>query len=150
MKHSIDKFITSRTVGVIGASNSRGKFGYTAYRELKRRGYTLYPVSISTGSVDGDRCFRNVRELPAEVENLLIILPPGSTEKLVDEIDTSVIKMVWLQNGAESDKAVALCLEKGIDVIYRQCILMHARPVRSYHLLHRWWRLASGKCMKND
>jgi uncharacterized protein len=145
MKDVIDKFIAPRIMGVVGASDSAGKFGYLAYRELKRRGYTLYPVNSFRRTIDGDRCFRSALELPQEVKNILVVLPPVRTENLVREIDPSAIKMVWMQNGAESEEAVAICREKGIDVIFKQCILMHARPVRSYHLLHRWWWMAAGK-----
>lgn len=150
MKDSIEKFIAPRIMGVVGATDSAGKFGYLAYRELKGRGYTLYPVNISRRTIDGDKCFPSVLDLPPEVKNILVILPPAGTENLVIEIGPSAINMVWMQNGAESEEAVALCKEKGIEVIYRQCILMHARPVRSYHLLHRWWWLASGQHKMND
>ena len=145
MKDLINKFIKPRTIGVVGATENAGKFGYLAYRELKRRGYRLYPVNTYRETIDGDKCFRSVFALPQEVKNILIILPPVGTEKLVREIDPSAIAMVWMQNGAESEEAVAICREKGIEVIYRQCILMHAGPVRSYHLLHRWWWIATGR-----
>ncbi|PKL38211.1 MAG: CoA-binding protein [Spirochaetae bacterium HGW-Spirochaetae-1] len=145
MKDLINKFIAPRVIGVVGATESAGKFGCLAYRELKRRGYKLYPVNTSRKTIDGDNCFRSVFDLPPEVKNILIILPPVSTEKLVREITKSAIGMVWMQNGAASEEAVAICMSKGIDVIYGRCILMHARPVRSYHLLHRWWWLATGQ-----
>ncbi len=49
----IDKFIVQRTMGIVGASDNEDKFGYLAYRELKRRGYTLYPVNnIKTIKID--------------------------------------------------------------------------------------------------
>ncbi|HUN53969.1 MAG TPA: CoA-binding protein [Smithella sp.] len=147
---AIDNFIAPRVMGVAGVSDNRKKFGYLAYIELKRRGYTLYPLNRSGKTIDGDICLSNVLELPPEVKNLLIILPPVLTEKLVKEIDPSAIKMVWMQNGAESEKAIRMCRGKRIDVIYKHCILMHARPVRSYHLLHRWWWLASMQNMNKE
>jgi predicted CoA-binding protein len=148
MKDDIEKFISPRIIGIIGASDNPEKFGCLACRELTRRGYTVYTVNNSRKTIDGNSCFQSVHDLPSGVTNLLVILPPAHTEKLVGEIDPAVIKMVWMQNGAESERAVALCGEKGIDVIYRQCILMHARPVRSYHLLHRWWYMVSGRFKK--
>ncbi len=144
----IIKFLEPRIIGVIGASDSKSKFGCFAYRELKNRGYRLYPVNSSRKYIDGDECFQSTHLFPGNVKNILIILPPLNTENLVREIDPSVIEMVWMQNGAESDEAVRTCRDKGIEVIYGQCILMHAKPVRSYHLLHRWWWLISGQDKK--
>jgi len=148
MKDSIKKFIAPRIMGVVGASDNPKKFGYLAYRELKKRGYTLYPVNTARTTIDGDTCFHSVHDLPPEVVHLLVVLPPQSTENLIREIDPSVIRMVWMQNGAESMEAVDMCREKEIEAVYRQCILMHASPVRSYHLLHRWWWMASPKKYK--
>lgn len=143
MKDSINKFIAPRIMGVVGASDNPEKFGYLAYRELKKRGYKLYPVNNFRRTIDGDTCFHSVHDLPKDVIHILVVLPPASTVKLIREIDPSAIKMVWMQNGAESMEAVDLCWEKEIEAIYKQCILMHASPVRSYHLLHRWWWMAS-------
>jgi len=145
MHESINRFIKPRSIAVLGASDNYNKFGYTAYRELKERGYSLYPISSFRKTIDGDFCFNSINELPQGVENLLIILPPELAKKIVMEIDPIIIKSVWLQNGAESAQAVRMCLEKGIDVIFRKCILMYATPVRSYHLLHRLWFRLKGK-----
>ena len=130
-------------MAVAGASNKEGKFGYLAYRELKARGFTLCPVHPSSVTVDGDRCYAAVGDIPGTIDSLLVILPPIQAETMLKELDARRIRMVWLQQGAESIESVRICLEKRIDVISGECILMHAHPVRSYHLLHRWWRLAT-------
>jgi predicted CoA-binding protein len=48
------------------------------------------------------------------------------------------IKKLWLQQGAESDEAIRICGEHGIDVLHGECILMFAEPTALIHRLHRW------------
>jgi uncharacterized protein len=143
IKNSIKRFLSHRTMAVAGASDHAEKFGYMAYRELKTRGFTLYPVHPSNITINGDRCYASVDDIPGSTESLLVILPPVRAEAMMKNLDARKIRLVWLQQGAESPGAVRICREKGIDVIAGECILMHAPPVRSYHLLHRWWRLAT-------
>jgi hypothetical protein len=90
----------------------------------------------------GERCHQSINELSDFIDRILIILPPTLTERIVMELNPAFISYVWMQNGAESPEAIRICREKGLQMIYVQCILMHAEPVRSYHLLHRWWEMS--------
>jgi predicted CoA-binding protein len=77
---AVERFIAPRTMGAAGASDNKDKFGYLAYRELKMRGYTLYPINSSGKTIDRDKCLHSVFDLPPEVNNLLIILPSALKE----------------------------------------------------------------------
>jgi predicted CoA-binding protein len=46
-----------------------------------------------------------------------------------------------MQQGAESDEAVALCREKGIAAVPGQCLMMHTEAGFP-HSIHRWlWKM---------
>jgi len=132
-------------MAVVGASNAREKFGNLACRELKTRGFRVYPVNPHENEICGERCYHTVNELDDRIDRILIVLPPILTEQIIMELNPAVISYVWMQNGAESSNAIRVCHEKGIKAIDGQCILMHAQPVRSYHLLHRRWTMLA-KC----
>jgi len=131
-----------RAMAVVGASNARDKFGNLACRELKTRGFGVFPVNPHESEICGERCYHTINELGDITDRLLIILPPDVTRQLVRNLDPEFVSYVWMQNGAESPEAIRICNAKGIKTIYGQCILMHAQPVRSYHLLHRWWTMS--------
>jgi hypothetical protein len=42
-----------------------------------------------------------------------------------------------LQQGTESPKAIQFCAEKRLKTVSKQCILMFAEPVASFHKVHR-------------
>lgn len=135
------EYLSPRAMTVVGASNARNKFGNLACRELKARGFRIFPVNPDAGEICGERCYHTVDELGAGIDRMLIILPPDMTHHVISTLDSGRVSYVWMQNGAESSEAIQECQAKGIKTIYGQCILMHAQPVRSYHRLHRWWRM---------
>ena len=138
----IREYQSSRAMAVVGASNAIDKFGNLACRELKTRGFGVFPVNPHESEICGERCYHTINELGDITDRLLIILPPDVTRQLVRNLDPEFVSYVWMQNGAESPEAIRICNAKGIKTIYGQCILMHAQPVRSYHLLHRWWTMS--------
>jgi len=59
-----------------------------------------------------------------------LITPPAVTEQLVPRAIAHGIRNIWMQPGAESPVAVALCREKGVNVIADgSCLLV----VLGYH-----------------
>ena len=136
------EYLSARAMAVVGASNTSGKFGNLVCRELKRRGFSVIPVNPHEKEICDERCYHTINELGTLIDRMLIVLPPDMTQKLVRDLNPEFVSYVWMQNGAESLEAVRICRMKGIKTIYRQCILMHAPPVRSYHLLHRWWTMS--------
>ena len=135
----IREYLFPRAMAIVGASNGRDKFGNFACRELKSRGFRVFPVNPRENEICGERCYHTINELGAVIDRMLMVLPPILTEQIIMELNPAIISYVWMQNGAESPEALRICHAKGIRTIYGQCILMHAEPVRSYHLLHRWW-----------
>ena len=76
------------------------------------------------------------------MDRALIIVPRSETENVVNDAARLGISHIWIQQGAESEKAVNFCKENGIKVIPGECILMFAEPTVFYHRLHRWiWNL---------
>jgi predicted CoA-binding protein len=140
-KAAVNKFLSQRKLAVIGVSRNKKKFGSLVYRELKARGYRVFAVNPNAESVEGDRCYAGIRELPEPVDGLVAVVPPAAAEEIVREAYAAGIKNVWLQQGAESERTVRFCREKGINCVYGQCILMFLEPVRFPHSLHRWvWK----------
>ena len=139
----INDFLTHDVFAVVGVSRSEKKFGNIAYRELRNKGYRVYTINPKADVVEGDHCYHSFKELPEKVDGAVIIVPPHQALRMVREAYEAGIVRVWLQQGAESDEAIRFCEEKGIELIYGECILMFAEPAGFVHRAHRWvWGLA--------
>jgi len=137
----VKEYLSQRAMAVVGASRAKDKFGNLVCRELMARGLRVFPVNPHENEICGEKCYRAIDELGDLTDRLLIVLLPDVTRQLVRNLNPEFVSYVWMQNGAESAEAIQICNAKGIRVIFGQCILMHAEPVRSYHLLHRWWAM---------
>jgi len=135
---AIDSFLTKKTLALAGASRNGKKFGNTLLKKLVDGGYTVYPLHPVAKEIDGIQCVASVRDLPSDVQALLLVVQPGETEKLVREAKAAGIPNVWMQQGAESEAAIRFCKDHGMDVVHGYCLLLFLEPVRGIHRFHRW------------
>ena len=147
-QQTINDFLSCKTLAVVGVSGFRKGFGYAVYKDLEKEGYTVYPVNPNAKSIDNRPCFATVSTLPEEVEGIVLVVPPEVTEKVVRDAALAGIKQIWMQQGAESSKAVEFCESAGIAVVYGECIMMFAEPKVFPHSAHRWVNKMMGKLPK--
>jgi hypothetical protein len=90
------------SIAVIGATDRPGKYGGIIYRDLKRKGFKVLAVNPNRETVDGDRCWKSVKDLPAKPTIADFVIPAERGLKVVDECQEAGIYNIWLQPGAES------------------------------------------------
>jgi predicted CoA-binding protein len=117
VQEQINQFLSSVAFGVAGASSNRQKYGNRVLRCYVQNGKRAVPVNPNETEIEGIACVASVDELPADVTSLSMITPPAVTEQIVPKAIAHGIRNIWMQPGAESPAAVALCREKGVNVI---------------------------------
>ncbi len=137
-KQDIEGFLAEKTLAVAGASRDPRSFSAAAMRELTAKGYTVIPVNPNAESIEGQTCYPSLAKLPRKVGGVIVFTPPAQTEKVVREAVAAGIRRIWIQQGAQSEEALAFCRDKDLPAVSRQCILMYAEPVASIHGFHRW------------
>ncbi len=141
-QNSIDDFLTQKKLTLIGISRSGKKFGNMIFKELKSKGYKIFPINPNVENIQGERCYPSLKALPEQVGGVIVVVPPVQTEKVVHDIASAGIKQVWMQQGSESKSAIQFCKENGISVVEGECILMFVKPVKLFHRMHRGiWKL---------
>jgi predicted CoA-binding protein len=144
-KKLVEEFLSLDKIAVVGVSRKRNKFGNVIYRELKKKGYQVYPINPNTNIIEEDICYPDLLSLPEKIDAVIINVPPAQTEKVVREIKKAKINKVWLQQGSQSDEAISFCKQNGIECISNECVLMFAEPAGFIHRAHRWVWGALGK-----
>ena len=66
-KKEIEKFFEPKKLAIVGVSRNKKKFGYLVFRDLKARGYEVCPVNPNTDKINGDLCYKSVKDLPADI-----------------------------------------------------------------------------------
>ncbi|WP_321530553.1 CoA-binding protein [uncultured Desulfuromonas sp.] len=126
----IQTFLSANHYAVAGASTNRDKYGNKVLRCYQQNNKQVTPINPRAETIEGLPCASSVADLDDNVESLSIITPPKITTEVVKSAIAKGIKNIWMQPGAESDEAVALCKENGINVIADgSCLLV----VLHYH-----------------
>ena len=130
IQEQIQQFLASPAFGVVGASTNRQKYGNKVLRCYLQNGRKAIPINPNEPEIEGIPCAATISDLPPDVESISMITPPDVTAKLVPLALEKGIKNIWMQPGAEHPEAVALCRERGINVIADgSCVLV----VLGYH-----------------
>lgn len=113
----IDDFLSEGPWAVVGASTNREKYGNKVFRAYAQSGREAWPVNPRAEEIEGSRSYPDLDSLPAVPRGVSIITPPKITEEVVAEAARIGVKFVWMQPGAESDRALEIAREKGIEAI---------------------------------
>jgi predicted CoA-binding protein len=146
MKEIIQAFVDQKKVAIAGASNNKENFGTSLLKELAKKDYEVFPVNPRCTDIEGRTCVPTVKELPPEVENLILAVPASLTDDIVEQCLGTPIKRVWMikgvGKGAYSEKAHKLCEDNGIKVVYGFCPMMFFGE--GLHKFHFWMRKTFG------
>ncbi len=145
IKATVNDFIAQKNIALVGISRSGKGFGNIALKELKAKGYAVYPVHPQAEMIEGERCYPSLHALRDKVDGVLIIVPPDETDQVVRDAFTAGIRRVWMQQGAESVQAIRFCKEHGMSVVQGECILMFAEPAMFFHRAHRFVKGLAGQ-----
>lgn len=113
----------ARTVAIIGASNDRHKYGNKAVRAYLRQGYTVYPVNPHEATVEGQRAYKSVLDIPGPVDMATVYVQPRVALEVLDELSRKGIPEVWLNPGADDDAVVERARQLGLNAI-QACSIM--------------------------
>ena len=147
MKKTIQAFVDAGKVAIAGASPNKDNFGLSLMTELEKLGKFVYPVNPLYKEINGRPCLDSVKDLPGDVESLILAVPPELAEVIVTQCIDSGIKRVWMVKGvgkgAYSEKAHTTCDAYQIDVVYGFCPMMfYGNGIHKFHL---WLRKSFGK-----
>lgn len=147
MKDIIQKFLNDKKIAIVGASNKKDNFGRSLMLELAKKDYQVSPVNPKCKEVEGAACVPTVRELPEEVVNVILAVPPSLTDEIIDQCIGTHVQRVWMirgvGKGAYTESAHDKCKENNIEVVYGFCPLMFLGD--GMHKFHFWLRKRFGK-----
>jgi uncharacterized protein len=140
---AIQRFLAQPALAVVGISRTGRKFGNAACRVLREKGYRVYGIHPSATTIDGVPCGKRFDDLPESVDAALVVVPPKAALDVIREARAAGIRLVWLQQGADSPEAYELAASLGVELIAGECILMFASPT-GIHRVHRTIRKVLG------
>lgn len=147
----VDDFLAQKRIAVVGVSrnNNHHPAGNLVYRRLKGTGHEVIPVAPHMQTFDGDRCYPNLQSIPSNVDGVVIVTRPETTERIVRDCSDAGVRRVWMhesmaKGSSVSPAAVEYCQQHGISVIAGACPMMFGPGVDFGHTCMRWMMKLTG------
>jgi acyl-CoA synthetase (NDP forming) len=106
-------------------------------------------VNAAGGEVEGRRSASRIGDVQPPPEAAFLLTPPRATDQVVRECADAGVKRVWMHRGAGqgavSPEAVALCRDRGIEVVDGECPFMFLPETGWFHGVHRFFRRLGGR-----
>jgi predicted CoA-binding protein len=124
----IQAFLAQKHFAVVGASQDRSKYGNKVLRVYQQNDLEAVPINPTAIEIEGAKVYADLVSVPGTIDAVSIITPPAVTERVVEAAIARGIKHIWMQPGAESQKAIRTAEAAGASVIAGgPCILVSLR-----------------------
>jgi predicted CoA-binding protein len=117
-----EALVNSPVIAVVGMSDDPMITSYEIGMYLKEQGYTVYPVNPTIESVDGDRSYPSLADVPEPIDIVDVFRNSAYLSGIVDEAIAVGAKTVWAQEGVHDDEAVDKALAAGLNIATDLCI----------------------------
>lgn len=121
---------TDTVIAVVGANNNAEKYGGRIYRDLKHKGFTVYPVNPNADEVDGDRAYASLSDLPEAPDVVDYVVPGPVTRKVLEEAKELGYMRAFVQPGADNPEVQDYLRDEGFDhLVGGPCIMVETRAL---------------------
>jgi len=124
MQDLIREFMAQKRFAIVGATDNTRKYGNEIFKNLKSRGYEVYPVNPRLKELEGTKCYPSLSNIPVKVDVVDIVVPPQVTEVILKECKRLGLDRMWLQPGSENEAAIAFCHENSLKVVHDVCVML--------------------------
>ncbi|MCK4912849.1 MAG: CoA-binding protein [Candidatus Omnitrophica bacterium] len=124
MENLVKDFLNQESFAVVGSFRNETKYAYRIFKKLKEKGYNVFPVNPRGGTIDENKCYPSIKDIPENIDVANIVTSPAVTINIVKECKQKGIKRVWIQPGAEDKEVIDFCKQNNINLIYSLCVML--------------------------
>jgi predicted CoA-binding protein len=112
----------AKTIAVVGASGDETKAAHTIPRYLQRQGFRIIPVNPKGGEVLSEKVYERLTDIGEPVDVVDVFRPSEETPDVARDAVKIGAKVLWLQEGIESEEAERIAAEGGLKVVMNRCM----------------------------
>ena len=122
-----------KVIAVVGLSKEPGKDSHRVSAYLKQHGYRIIPVNPFADEVLGEKSYKNLLDIPPEIQKTIEIVDIFRPAKDVPPIVEQAIKLralygkpfvVWMQLGIVNEQAAEVARRAGLIVVMDKCLMV--------------------------
>jgi uncharacterized protein len=112
----------TKTIAVVGASEDPRKPSHSIPRYLQQEGFRIIPVNPKGGEILGEKVFASLQEIEEPIDVVDVFRPSEETPDIARSAVRAGGKVLWLQEGIESEEAERIASEAGLKVVMNRCM----------------------------
>jgi uncharacterized protein len=112
----------TKTIAVVGASEDPRKPSHSIPRYLQQEGFRIIPVNPKGGEILGEKVFASLQEIEEAIDVVDVFRPSEETPDIARSAVQAGAKVLWLQEGIESEEAERIAFEAGLKVVMNRCM----------------------------
>ena len=129
----IKEILKYKVIAVVGLSKEPGKDSHRVSAYLKQHGYRIIPVNPFADEVLGEKSYKNLLDIPPEIQKTIEIVNIFRPAKDVPPIVEQAIKLkqiygkpfvVWMQLGIVNEQAAEAARRAGLIVVMDKCLMI--------------------------
>jgi len=114
--------LNTKKIAIVGLSPKEGRDSNRVARYLMKQGYEITPVNPGQKEILGKECYKNLADIPFQIEVVDLFLNPSRIPPVVDQAIEIGTKVVWMQLGVVHNEAAEKARKAGIQVVMNKCI----------------------------
>lgn len=123
-----DLLANARVIAVVGYSDKPSRTSYQIAQYLKRAGYKVYPVNPSVETIDGEKSYASLADVPEPIDIVNVFRRSEYLPGVVDDAIAVGAKAVWAQLGVYDTAAGQKAESAGLITVMDACIKVeHSR-----------------------
>lgn len=120
-----------KMIAVVGASKNPEKEAFTVPAFLQKHGYTIIPVNPTTSTVNGQKAYPSLADIPKELAEQVEVVEVFRPSEEFPEVARQVARMkektgrpfvFWGQLGLENEEAKSILADARVEYVMDKCM----------------------------
>ena len=130
MDNSFFKDIFSfKNIAVVGLSPNPARPSNYVSKYMLENGYNIVPVNPGHKSIFNIECFPSLNSIPYFIDIVNVFRNSKYVLPIIKDALFIKSKVIWLQDGVESNEGKILALKSGVKFVSNDCILRRHRSL---------------------
>ena len=130
MDNSFFKDIFSfKDIAVVGLSPNPSRPSNYVSKYMLENGYNIIPVNPGYNSIFNVECFPSLDIIPYSIDIVNVFRNSKYVLQIIKDALLIKSKVIWLQDGVESNEGKILALKSGVKFVSNDCILRRHRSL---------------------
>ena len=130
MDNSFFKDIFSfKNIAVVGLSPNPVRPSNYVSKYMLENGYNIIPVNPGYKSIFNLECFPSLDSIPHSIDIVNVFRNSKYVLPIIKDALFIKSKVIWLQDGIESNEGKILALKSGVKYVFNDCILRRHRSL---------------------